>query len=162
MAPKQGEPAGGASPEQTVRRWFEAVFAYLDPATREMGRGQLAELTLPFADDPEWDTRPGARVFVTRLTDSRFHHIFRSYLVGATPENDYRVDPGRFELTLADSGEDPFGRGWQVLLSSSGAEAPRSMVLARRGDGRGWVVSAFAAIYAGVRPPAGSGFPDLG
>ncbi len=147
----------GATPEGALELWFEAVFLYLDPATRDLGREALAYLTLPFKDDPEWEQRPSNATFVGRLRDPAHAHIFRSYARGTSPAGGYAMDPRAWELAVASAGDDPHGRGHRVSLHSSGADTPRPVYLKRSTTTGRWYVSEFANVYVGVRPPLAAG-----
>ncbi len=143
----------GRTPDGALQLWFEGAFLYADPATRDLGRRVLEHLTLPFKGDPTWDERPSNQLFASRLRDPAHHHIFRSYARGATPANGYAVDPAAFELRVRSSRADGHGRGWRVLLESSGADSPRPVYLRQGSDSGLWFVDGFANVYVGVRPP---------
>jgi hypothetical protein len=143
----------GDTPEGALHLWFEAVFLYMDEATRDQGREALTDLTIPFKDEPGWETLPSNRIFVERLQDPAHAHIFRSYAVGTSPANGYAMDPGDFELAVEDSSEDAHGRGHRVLLRSSGADSPRPVYMKRSTTTGLWYVSEFGNVYVGIRPP---------
>lgn len=147
----------GTTPDGALKLWFEGLFLYSDPASRDLGRRVLQHLTLPFKDDPTWDERPSNLLFAGRLRDPAFSHIFRSYAKGATPANGYAMDPVAFELEIRSSRSDAHGRGWRVLLASSGADSPRPVYLKQSSQSGLWFVDGFANVYVGVRPPQSPG-----
>ncbi len=154
---KQRHSELGKTPEGALKLWFDAVFLCLDPARRELGRQVLQELSLPLRNDDTWYHRPSNRTFVTRLEDSSYHHIFRSYAKGTAPENGYAMDPGDYQLRIEGSQRDAHGRGWRLLLVSSGADNPRPVYL-RQSDKTGlWYVDGYGNVYVGIRPPQEEG-----
>jgi hypothetical protein len=144
----------GKTPEGALELWFEALFLYLEPESREVGRAGLQHLTISLRDDDGWERRPSSSRFVSRMRDPSHHHIFRSYAEGATPENGYAMDPESFQLRIEESSRDAHGRGWKVLLRSSGADNPRPVYLRRSTTSGLWFVDGFANVYVGIRPPA--------
>jgi hypothetical protein len=85
----------GRTMEGAVKLYFEAVFCYLNKDTRikasKMLRYSLRQSALI-------ENTTALRTFVYRMKDESYHHIFRSYAVGATPENSCNVLPGDFKL----------------------------------------------------------------
>jgi len=138
-------------PRAAAKLWFEAVYAYA--ADRDLGGGCLAEIMA----ERDWQKSAG-RLFVDRLQNKGY--LFRSYAKGASSANDYKLpDPDRFELDLADVDPKPFadrpeGAAVRVLLKSSGAEAPRPLILTKGSDGR-YRVSDAGGLLVGIRPPTG-------
>ena len=143
----------GTSPEGALKLWFDAVFLYMDPETRDVGRQCLSYLTIGLKDDPDWDRTPSNRIFVDRMKDEAYHHIFRSYAKGATPDNGYRMDVAGFALDVEQSARDAHGRGWKVVLRSGGADMPRPVYLKQSTSTDLWYVSLWANVYVDVRPP---------
>jgi hypothetical protein len=154
---KQRHQEEGKTPDGAIKLWFDALFMALDPATRELGRDLLQYLTVPLRDDDQWYRRPSNQTFVSRLDDPRYHHIFRSYAEGTTPENDYAVDPASYRLQIAGSERDQYGRGWKILLVSSGADSPRPVYLRQSTTSGLWFVNSYANVYVGIRPPRPAG-----
>ncbi len=145
--------ACGAEPIEALKLWFEAVFLYLEPDSRDLGRGLLQYLTIPFKQDTSWDRRPSNGTFVARMKDARHHHIFRSYARDSLPENGYRLDPASWQLAVERSVEDPHGRGWTVAVRSSGADSARPVYLKKSTKTGLYFVDKHANVYVGVRPP---------
>jgi hypothetical protein len=145
----------GTTPEAALKIWFDALFLYMEPATRDLGRQVLQHLTLPLRDRADWDRLPSNRTFSDRLKDPAYGHIFRSYAEGTSPDNGYRMEPTDYRLGLAGSERDRYGRGWRLLLVSSGADNPRPVYLKKSTSSGLWYVDGFANVYVGVRPPRG-------
>lgn len=143
----------GATPEGALELWFDAVLLYLDEESRDQAREAIEYLTIRFKDEPKWDGQPSNRIFVERLRDPAYSHIFRSYAVGTNPENAYSIGPAGFDLNVEESAEDKYGRGWRILLRSSGADASRPVYMKRSTSTGLWYVSEFANVYVGIRPP---------
>jgi hypothetical protein len=150
---KQRHAEDGKTPEGAIKLWFDALYLSLDPATRQLGRDLLQYLTIPLKDDDQWHRRPSNQTFVARLDDPRYHHIFRSYAEGATPENGYSHDPTSYTLQIKGSERDQYGRGWKILLVSSGADNPRPVYLKQSTTSDLWYVSSYANVYVGIRSP---------
>jgi hypothetical protein len=150
---KQRHAEEGKTPEGAIKLWFDALYLSLDPATRQLGRDLLQHLTIPLKDDDQWRRRPSNQTFVARLDDPRYHHIFRSYAEGATPENSYALDPTSYSLRISGSERDQYGRGWKILLVSSGADNPRPVYLKQSTTSDLWYVNSYANVYVGVRAP---------
>lgn len=146
----------GKTPEGALQLWFEAVYLYMDENTRDQGREALTYLTIPFKDDAGWERRSSNRIFVERLQDPKFAHIFRSYVKGTSPSNAYSMSPENFDLVVEESSKDAHGRGWRVLLRSSGADMPRPVYMKKSRSTGLWYVSEFANVYVGIRPPVDS------
>lgn len=144
----------GTTPEGAMKLWFDAVFLYMDPATRAVGQQALAYLTIPLkADAAQWPRRPANGTFRERLEAERHHHIFRSYARGTSPENGYAMTPEDYALDVVISQRDPYERGWALHLRSSGADNPRPVYLKQSTKTGLWFVDAFNNTYVGVRAP---------
>ena len=135
----------GQTPEGTAHLYFEAVYCYLNKDTRPEGSKMLRyvmDLPYPVENFP-------TRTFVERLQNESYHHIFRSYAVGTTPENDYIMSPDNFKLNIESSRKE----GDYIILGlrSSGADSPRLLNM-KQIDGL-WYVSSSAGIHSEIRPP---------
>jgi hypothetical protein len=147
----------GVTPEGALTLWFDAVYLYMDEDTRDQGREALTYLTIPFKDEPGWEKLTSNRIFVSRMQDPAYAHIFRSYAVGTNPENAYSMDPQDYELDIVESSEDTHGRGWRVLIRSSGADSPRPVYMKKSTTTGLWYVSEFGNVYVGIRAPQEEG-----
>lgn len=136
----------GRTPEGAVKLYFEAVFCYIDEATRDEGSKMLRyalHSSLPIERSHTLGT------FVERLRDPDKQHIFRSFAAGATPENDYRMSPEDFSITETRRTQES---GYlKLFLKNGGADRPRP-VWVKEYDGL-WYVINNSSTYSGVRPP---------
>jgi hypothetical protein len=136
----------GRTMEGAAHLYFEAVFCYMNEAARAEASKMIRYamyLSMPFEQSNNY------RTFAERLKDESCHYIFRSFAVGATPENSYKMSPDNFKLEfISKRKESDFTH---LYLRSSGADSPRSIWMQER-DGL-WYVINNAGTYAEVRPP---------
>jgi hypothetical protein len=79
-------------------------------------------------------------------------YVARSYLLGATPANDYQpARPLRVTWQRHSQPQPAPGR-IRVMLVSSGADRPRPVTLRQDGDGL-WKVDEASSLFVGVRAP---------
>lgn len=141
----------GVTPEGALALWLEAAMAAGSPESSRRAEGEavLSRLTVEFREGDDWRGRASVRTFRDRLQSHP--HVFRSYFVGATPENDYQPAlPLRLDVvSSSDAGE----QGHRVTVRSGGADSPRPVYLKKsRQDGL-YYVSSFANTYVDVRRP---------
>lgn len=134
------------TPEGAVKMYFVAVFSYINESTRAEGAKMLRyamHLDRPLKNSINYVT------FMERLEDDEENHIFRSFAVGTSPENDYRMSPEDFELMIVSRKKEiDYTR---MMLHSSGADSPRP-VWVKEYDGL-WYTINNASTYLRVRPP---------
>ena len=136
----------GRTPEGAVKLYFEAVFCYIDEATRAEG-SKMVRYALHY--DRPIEQSYNLATFVERLRDPEMHHIFRGFAEGTSPENDYRMSPDNFNLVVTKKVQE---QGYlRVFLRNSGADSPRA-VWVKEFDGL-WYTINNASTYVGVRPP---------
>lgn len=136
----------GRTPEGAVKLYFEAVFCYIDEATRAEG-SKMLRYALHY--DRPIEQSYNLATFVERLRDPERHHIFRSFAAGTSPENDYRMSPDNFNLVVTKRTQE---QGYlRVFLRSSGADSPRP-VWVKEIDGL-WYTINNSSTYLEVRPP---------
>ena len=144
----------GAEPQGAVKNFLDACFVYMNPDTRDAGREMLQYLTIPLKSDANWDRSPGNRLFADRLTDANYAHVWRSYAIGATPENGYEMDPSNWELNFERTHRrDKDDRGLQVYLRSGGADLPRVVYVKQSTQTGLWYVNIWNSLYSDIRPP---------
>ncbi len=136
-----------ATPEGALKMFFDAMFCYMNPCTRDEGRQMLASI---MHAGESWDRLPSNQTFVSRLKDESYHHIFRSFAKGSSPQNGYAMDADDYELCI--TSQRPESDYLRVMLQSSGADAPRATWVKQYPDGK-WYVINNAGVYVGVRPP---------
>lgn len=134
-------------PKQAVKLWFDAVFVYLN-VDKELGAQMITLMT----KDKEWQKKT---YFMAALKERPY--IFRSYAKDSSPDNDYEMNPNKYELVVektdrkpyADKEEDEYVK---MFLKSSGADSARPIVFQRNIRGE-YKVYEFSSIYVGIRPP---------
>ena len=133
------------TPEGAVNLWFDAIFLYVNSSTRNLGKSALNAITHKLPADFEKNSFHAT--FVNRMKEQP--EIFRSYCQGATPENNYKADPDKCELTVTKSDED-YGDTWAVYIKSSGADSNRKIQLIKGENGL-WLIRDYPGIYSGVK-----------
>lgn len=138
------------TPEGAAKMYFDAVFCYLNKAKRSEASKMLRFI---MHADAGWERSPYYSTFVERLRNKRYHHIFRSFAEGTSPENDYSMSPESYQLMTGECVEEP---GYlRLFLYSSGSDSPRPIWVKQYEDGL-WYVINNAGTYAGVRDPYSS------
>jgi len=136
----------GRSMEGAAHMYFEAVFSYLDKETRSEASKMLRYAMYnpaPIENSSYFAT------FVERLKDESHHHIFRSFAVGATPENNYRMSPDNFKLDIVSKRKE--SDFTNLFIRSGGADNLRGVWMQEH-DGL-WYMINNASTYVGVKPP---------
>ncbi len=135
------------SPDGAVKMYFDAVFAYLDPSKRNEAIKMLRYIMRQGAN---WERLPSFNTFVSRLNNQAYHHIFRSFAKGSSPENSYKMSVDNYNLDIVRiKKETDFTN---VFLRSSGADSEKPVWVQKFNDGL-WYVINNASTYVGVRPP---------
>lgn len=133
------------TPEGALKLWHEGLMLYQESISRDLGRKILVAITDQLPADFEKNSMHAT--FVNRVTTEP--QIIRSYCAGSTPENNYKADPNKCELTITRSTEEYDGT-WAIWIKSSGADSTRKVVLTK--DGEHWKISSYPGIYMGIRP----------
>jgi len=132
-------------PVWTFKHWLQGILMYL--AGDEAGLQQMNALM----KEPDENLHS----FHGTLTAEKAY-IWRSYVVGATPENQYSVpDITNFEVsTYFQPGEEPTDTAKRIrmFVRSSGADSARPMIL-ERDDRLQWRMSEYSSLCVGVRKP---------
>ncbi len=136
------------TPEGAVKMYFDAVFAFINEQTRDEAAKMLRysmHSETPIERSAYYST------FVERMKSSHYSHIFRSFAVGTSPENNYAMSPDDYELAF--TGERRQDSGYvTVFLKSSGADSVRGVWVKQYDDGL-WYVINNASTYVEVRQP---------
>jgi hypothetical protein len=140
------------TPEGAAKCLFDAVYVYMNEETRDAGREMIQYVIIEFKDEPKWDSLPTSRIFVERMKDPAYHHIFRSYAKGTSPENGYAMDPNDYELNVERANPN-HDKGFQLYLRSSGADIARPIYLKQSTTTQLWYILDHKNIYTGIRPP---------
>jgi hypothetical protein len=137
----------GKTPEGALKMYFEAVYFCIENKTPVEGLNMLRYAML---QEKGWEGRSSNQTFVSRLKDPGYHHIFRSFAVGSSPENDYKMSSDNFTLSIKQKTKQG-DEYMQLSIVSTGADSPRPIMF-KRVDGL-WYITSNAGTYAGVRPP---------
>ncbi len=130
-----------------IKLYFEAVFAYINEATRSEG-GKMLRYSL--RSETPIERSSFYSTFAERLKDPAWHHVFRSFAEGTSPENDYAMSPDDFDVAYTGTTTKEGGY-MRVYLRSSGADSPRVIWVKKFDDGL-WYVINNAATYVEVKP----------
>jgi hypothetical protein len=133
------------TPEGAAHMYFEAVFCYLDENTRSEG-GKMLRYSLHYNRPIE---QFHTRTFVERLKDKSYHHIFRSFAVGSTPDNNYKMSPDNFKLQITNKRKEE--NVYFLSLRSSGADSDRLVTFVQY-DGL-WYTFNNGSTFTQIRPP---------
>lgn len=138
----------GVTPEGAVKLYFDAVFCYINPATRAEASKMLR---YSMRLQQGWERSSFHRIFVERMEDPHYTHIFRSFAAGTSVHDGYAMSPDNYRLDVIKIWDGHSSGDLQVRLRSSGADNPRS-VYVRQYDGL-WFVTNNAGTFAEVRYP---------
>jgi len=137
----------GRTMDGAAHLYFEAVFCYMNEATRPEASKMLRYAM--YQPNSEIEKSQNYGTFMSRLKDPAYHYIFRSFVAGTSPENSYSMNPDNFRLNIVSSrAESDFHR---LYLKSTGADSDRNIWM-RQHDGL-WYVINNASTYAQVREP---------
>ncbi|MBQ9419760.1 MAG: hypothetical protein IJU31_05215 [Synergistaceae bacterium] len=139
----------GKSVQGAVKLYFEGVFAFMNEETRKEG-GKMLRYSLHSEVPIERSTYYAT--FVERMKDPDYNYMFRSYMKGSKPENDYKMSPDNFEITYAGKPVKDPGGFLRVQLQSSGADSPRIIWVKKYDDGL-WYIINNSATYVQVKEP---------
>ena len=135
------------SPYGAAKMYFDAVFCYMDKAKRSEASKMIRFI---MHADADWERSPYYSTFVERLRSKKYHHIFRSFAEGSSPENDYGMNPDSYRLMMGEIVEE---QGYlRLFLYSSGSDSARPIWVKQFDDGL-WYVINNAGTYSGVREP---------
>lgn len=135
------------SPEGAVRMYFDAVYSYIDPGRKAEGAKMLR---YSMHEGPNWEGSAALSTFVSRLKNPAYHHIFRSFAQGTSPENNYSMDPDNYQLMFVTTRQET--DYVSISIRSSGADNPR-LLQVQQEDGL-WYLTNNHGTYSEVRRPA--------
>lgn len=127
--------------------YFDAVFCYLEPQRRTEADKMLRYI---MHADASLESNQRYITFVRRMKDPSYHHIFRSFASGTSPENGYSMSPQNYQLAF--SGRSQESDYLRIFLVSSGSDRQRVVWVRQYEDGL-WYVINNADTYLGVRAP---------
>ncbi len=138
----------GTNPKDAIGLWLEA--AVRAQANEQQGWDALKELTLPLRNEANWQKLSSNRYFVDRIKNQ--NPAFRSFFVGATPENGYSINLSDLRIDIAYEGDKDV-RGRKFMLKSSGASMPRPIYLKKSTKSGLFYVEEYSSMYVDVMPP---------
>lgn len=138
----------GTVPQNAIALWLEA--AIKAQQNEDEGWDALTKLTLPLKEDANWKSLGRHTYFVKAIQEN--NPAFRSFIVGATPENDYTVDMNNLQIKIAYENEKDT-RGRKFMIVTSGASMPRPVYLKQSTKTKLFYVSEFSSMYVDVKPP---------
>jgi len=138
----------GTSPEGAVRMYFDALYSYIDPVRKAEGAKMLR---YSMHEGKNWERSPFRATFTSRLKDSSYHYIFRSFAEGAYPENSYDMDPDDYQLMIVNVRQET--DYVSISIRSNGADSPRLLQAQQFEDGL-WYLTNNHGTYSDVRKPA--------
>lgn len=144
-----------SSAEAVAKLWFEAVFRYMDPETREDGNRGLRLLSIQLKGSENWEQLRPMQTIALRMQLPEHQHIFRSYVTGTEARTNYQFDRDNWELNIEGIQQATPARA-EILLKSSGATAPRQMLLVRGTNPPYFYVAHFAFLSAILEEPPAS------
>ncbi|MBR1486989.1 MAG: hypothetical protein IJ597_07030, partial [Synergistaceae bacterium] len=110
------------TPEGAVKLYFEGVFVFMNEETRSEGAKMIRyslRSEVPIERSTYYST------FVERMKDPDYNYVFRSFAVGAKPENDYKMSPDNFKINFAGKGVKDPGGFLRLPLKSFGSDSLR-------------------------------------
>ena len=137
----------GTSPEGAVRMYFDALYSYIDPARKAEGAKMLR---YSMHEGKNWEKSPFLATFVSRLKDSSYHYIFRSFAEGAYPENSYEMNPDDYQIMIVNVRQET--DYVSISIRSNGADSPRLLQAQQFEDGL-WYLTNNHGTYSEVRKP---------
>ena len=138
----------GTVPQNAIALWLEAAIKAQDNDPE--GWQALGELTLPLKEDANWKPQGRHTYFVKAIEEN--NPAFRSFMIGATPENNYTVDMNNLQIKIAyENKRDTRGRKFMIV--TSGASMPRPIYVKQSSKTNLFYISEFSSMYVDVRPP---------
>lgn len=138
----------GSVPQNAIALWLEAAIKAQENDPE--GWEALGELTLPLKEDANWKSQGRHTYFVKAIEEN--NPAFRSFIVGATPENNYAVDMSNLQIKVAyENKRDTRGRKFMIV--TSGASMPRPVYVKQSTKTKLFYISEFSSMYVDVRPP---------
>ncbi len=138
----------GTVPQNAIALWLEA--AIKAQQNDQEGWDTLQELTLPLRELDKWESHGSNTYFVKAIKEN--NPVFRSFVVGAKPENNYAVDMNDIKVKVAYE-NDKDVRGRKFMIVSSGSSMPRPIYLKQSTTTNLFYVTEYSSMYVDVQPP---------
>jgi hypothetical protein len=137
----------GKTPQNAIALWIEAAIRAQNGEAE--GWNALRELTLPLRDESSWQSQGRNTYFVKALQED--NPVFRSFIVDATPENNYTVDLTNIRIRIAYENKRD-SRGRKFMLISSGSSMPRPIYIQQSTKSKLFYVNEYSSMYVDVKP----------
>ena len=138
----------GKDPTDAIALWLEAAIRAQN--NEQEGWDALGYLTIPLKDATEWERSGANTYFVEAIHEN--NPAFRSFVVGATPENNYAVDLNNITISIAYEGERDV-RGRKIMLHSSGSTMPRPIYVQESQQTHLYYIKEYSSMYVDVKAP---------
>lgn len=136
----------GSVPQNTIALWLEAAIRAQNG--EQAGWDALTELTLPLHEDPTWKSHSRNSYFVKAIVEQ--NPAFRSFIIGARPENAYAVDLNQIQIKVAYENKKD-SRGRKFMIESSGSTMPRPIYLKQSTTTKLFYVTEYSSMYVDVQ-----------
>ena len=141
----------GAEPADAIALWIEAAIR------SQNGEGEgfdaLGYMTIPLKDVTKWQSHGANTYFMKAIKDN--NPSFRSFVVGATPENGYKVDMEDIKISIAYEGNKDV-RGRKMMVDTTGSSMPRPIYVQKSSKSGLYFVKEYSSMYVDVRPAVDS------
>lgn len=142
----------GTQPEMVIALWLEAsIRAQMG---QEEGWKALGEMTLwtgeRLKDLNGWKSHHSTFYFVKAINEK--NPSFRSFIVGADPDNKYEIDLEDLKIDVDRYGGQE-AHGHKFFIHSSGSAMPRPISLKVSSKSGMFLVNEYSSMYVDVQPP---------
>ena len=134
----------GKNPEDAIALWVEATIRAQNGEKGAMKA--LGYLSIVYKKNKSWRSESH---FMGKIEDNE--PCFRSLVIGATPENGYRVDMDNIKINVRDgNSKSSDGEKWFVV--SSGADTPRPVHVKKSSKSGLYFIYNFSSLHVDVKP----------
>lgn len=139
--------ADGTDAKKAAHLFFEAMYVYTGAADDEAkapGREMLSLINV----EETWE-----QDMLRRGTLQKQPYLYRSYAKGATPDNNYTMDPNAFELVFTTETAQQGGKVMYFMIKCGGADLPRPFRMKLGKDGI-WRMLEWSSLQVGIKKTA--------
>ena len=138
----------GKDPVDAIALWLESAIRAQNGETE--GFDALKELTIPLKDIKGWQSHSSNTYFIKAIKEN--NPAFRSFIVGATPQNSYKVDLKDLKIAIAYEGPSD-ARGRKFMIETTGSSMPRPIYVQQSTISELYYIKEYSSMYVDVRPP---------
>ena len=138
----------GKEPDDAIALWLEAAIRAQNG--EQEGFKALGELTIPLKDSKGWESHGANTYFMKAIKEN--NPAFRSFIVGATPENNCKVDLDNIRIAVAYEGPRD-ARGRKFMLETTGSSMPRPIYVQQSTVSELYYIKEYSSMYVDVKPP---------